>query len=62
MSEAVAHLEEAGLTGEEGGKAAKAKSLAAKIKDAEKDLSKGKTVSREKMGELQKELDALLQK
>jgi len=62
LSEAVAYLEEAGLTGEEGGKAARAKSLAAKIKDVEKDLSKGKTVSREKMTEIQKELDSLLQK
>lgn len=62
LAEAVAHLEQAGLTGEEGGKAAKAKTLAAKIKDVERDLSKGKTVSREQMGEIQKELDSLLQK
>jgi len=62
LAEAVTHLEQAGLTGEEGGKAAKAKTLAAKIKDVEGDLSKGKTVSREKMGEIQKELDSLLQK
>jgi len=62
LAEAVTHLEQAGLTGEEGGKAAKAKALAAKIKDVEGDLSKGKTVSREKMSEIQKELDALLQK
>ena len=58
----LAHLEEAGLAGEEGGKASKAKALAAKIKNVEGDLSKGKTVSREKMGEIQKELDSLLQK
>ena len=62
LAEAVTHLEQAGLTGEEGGKAAKAKTLAAKIKNVEGDLSKGKTVSREKMGEIQKELDSLLQK
>ncbi len=62
LAEAVTHLEQAGLTGEEGGKSAKAKALAAKIKDVEGDLSKGKTVSREKMGEIQKELDLLLQK
>jgi len=62
LAEAVTHLEQAGLTGEEGGKAAKAKALAAKIKDVEGDLSKGKTVSRDKMGEIQKELDSLLQK
>lgn len=62
LAEAVTHLEQAGLTGEEGGKAARAKALAAKIKDVEGDLSKGKTVSREKMGEIQKELDSLLQK
>ena len=62
LAQAVTHLEEAGLTGEEGGKAAKAKALAVKIKDVEGDLSKGKTVSREKMGEIQKELDSLLQK
>lgn len=62
LAEAVTHLEQAGLTGEEGGKAAKAKALAAKIKDVEGDLSKGKAVSREKMGEIQKELDSLLQK
>ena len=62
LAEAVTHLEQAGLTGEEGDKAAKAKTLAAKIKDVERDLSKGKTVSREKMGEIQKELDSLLQK
>ena len=62
LAEAVTHLEQAGLTGEAGGKAAKAKALAAKIKDVEGDLSKGKTVGREKMGEIQKELDALLQK
>lgn len=62
LAEAVTHLEQAGLTGEEGGKAAKAKALAAKIKDVEGDLSKGKTVSREKMSEMQKELDALLKK
>jgi len=62
LAEAVAHLEEAGLAGEEGGKASKAKALAAKIKNVEGDLSKGKTVSREKMGEIQKELDSLLQK
>lgn len=62
LAEAVTHLEQAGLTGEEGGKAAKAKALAAKIKNVEGDLSKGKTVSREKMSEIQKELDALLKK
>jgi hypothetical protein len=62
LAEAVTHLEQAGLTGEEGGKAAKAKALAAKIKNVEGDLSKGKTVSREKMSEIQKELDSLLQK
>jgi hypothetical protein len=62
LAEAVAHLEQAGLTGEEGGKASKAKALAAKIKSVEGDLSKGKTVSREKMSEIQKELDSLLQK
>ena len=62
LAEAVTHLEQAGLTGEEGGKAAKAKALAAKIKDVEKDLSKGKSVSREKMNEIQKEIDSLLQK
>ncbi len=62
LAEAVTHLEQAGLAGEEGGEAAKAKALAAKIKDVEKDLSKGKTVGREKMGEIQKELDSLLQK
>lgn len=62
LAEAVAHLERAGLTGEEGGKAAKAKTLAAKVKDVEEELSKGKTVSKAKMDEIQKELDALLQK
>ena len=62
LAEAVTHLEQAGLTGEEGGKAARAKALAAKIKDVEKDLSKGKSVSREKMNEIQKEIDSLLQK
>jgi hypothetical protein len=62
LAEAVTHLEQAGLAGEDGGKAARAKALASKIKDVEKDLSKGKTVSREKMGEIQKELDSLLQK
>ncbi|MGH7259349.1 MAG: hypothetical protein ACREI9_01550, partial [Nitrospiraceae bacterium] len=62
LAEAVAHLEQAGLTGEEGGKAAKAKALAAKVKDIEGELSKGKTVSKAKMDELQKELDSLLQK
>ncbi len=50
------------LNEKNGGEAAKAKALAAKIKDVEKDLSKGKTVGREKMGEIQKELDSLLQK
>ena len=62
LAEAVTHLEQAGMTGEEGGKAARAKALAAKIKDVEKDLSKGKSVSREKMSEIQKEIDSLLQK
>ena len=62
LAEVVTHLEEAGLAGEEGGKAARAKALAAKIKAVEGDLSKGKSVSREKMGEIQKELDSLLQK
>lgn len=62
LAEAVTHLEQAGLTGEDGGKAANAKALAAKIKDVEGDLSKGRTVSREKMSAIQKELDALLKK
>jgi len=62
LAEAVAHLEEAGLAGEESGQSAKAKALAAKIKEVEGDLSKGKRVSRERMSEIQKELDSLLQK
>ncbi|MSR24775.1 MAG: hypothetical protein EXR96_06745 [Nitrospiraceae bacterium] len=62
LAEAVTYLEGAGLTGEVGGKAANARALAAKIKDVEGDLSKGKTVSREKMSAIQKELDSLLQK
>ena len=62
LAEAVSHLEQAGLAGEDSGKAAKAKALASKIKGVEQEMSKGKTVSREKMGEIQKELDALLEK
>ena len=44
------------------GDSAKAKALASKIKELEGDVTKGKTVSREKIGEIQKELDSLLQK
>jgi hypothetical protein len=62
LAEAVAHLEQAGLTGEEGGKAARAKALAAKVKEVEGELSKGKTGSKAKLDEIQKELDSLLQK
>lgn len=62
LAEAVAHLEEAGLAGEESGQIAKVKALAARIKEIEGDLSKGKTVSRERMSAIQKEMDSLLQK
>ena len=62
LAEAVSHLEEAGLAGDESGKSAKAKALAVKIKQVERDLSMGKTVSRERMSELQMEMDSLLQK
>lgn len=62
LAEAVTHLEEAGLAGEEGGQSTKAKALAARIKAVEGDLSRGKTVSRERMNEIQKEMDSLLQK
>lgn len=62
LAEAVSHLEEAGLAGGESGKSAKAKALAAKIKAVEGDLSRGKTVSRERISELQKEMESLLEK
>ena len=62
LAKAVAHLEEAGLAGEESGKSAKAKALAARIKAVEGELSQGKTVSREKMSEIQREMDSLLEK
>ena len=62
LAEAVTHLEQAGLTGEEGGRSARAKALAAKIKEVEGELARGKTVSRGSMIELQKELDSLLEK
>jgi hypothetical protein len=62
LAEAVSHLEQAGLTGEEGGKAARAKALAAKVKEVEGELSKGKTGSKATLDEIQKELDSLLAK
>ncbi len=62
LAEAATHLEKAGLAGEESGQSAKAKALAARIKAVESDLSKGKAVSGERLGEIQKEMDSLLQK
>lgn len=62
LAEAVTQLEQAGLTGEEGGRSARARALAAKIKEVEGEISKGKTVSREKMSGIQKEMDSLLEK
>jgi hypothetical protein len=61
LAAAVTHLEEAGLSGEEG-KSAKARALAAKVKDIEREMAKGKTVGKDKLAEVQKELDALLER
>lgn len=62
LAEAIAHLEEAGLASQESGTSARVRALADKIKAVEAELSKGKTVGREKMAELQRELDGLLEK
>ncbi|MFM8551069.1 MAG: hypothetical protein ACKOCD_01955 [Nitrospiraceae bacterium] len=61
LGKAAEHLEKAGEAERDGGRSQKVRPLAAKVEEAKKELSAGKTLSKSKLDEIQKELDTLLQ-
>lgn len=60
LSEAVEHLEKAAGAEREGRRASQIRPLVSKTREAQEELSKGKTVPRAVLDGIQKELDGLL--
>lgn len=61
LVKAVEHLEKASEAERDAGKTQRVKPLLAKVQDAKRELSAGKSLSRTTLDEMQKELDMLLQ-
>ena len=60
LGQAITHLEKAGTAEPEAGTASRLRPLVAKAREAQQELSLGKTLPRAKLDELEKELSGLL--